>query len=35
MIMEVLAVNSQYICGVRLKEPIDPDSYLADLPKRG
>ena len=32
MIMEVLAVNSQYICGLRLKEPVDPDSYLAKLP---
>ena len=30
--MEVLVVNSQYICGLRLKEPIDPNSYLADLP---
>lgn len=30
--MEVSAVNPQYICGVRLNAPVDPDSYLAELP---
>ena len=25
-------MNSQYICGMRLSKPVDPDSYLAGLP---
>lgn len=31
-IMEVIAVNSQYICNVMLNEQINPDSYLPKLP---